>query len=160
MLIRNVGQHLVRRVLSRLGKKLVNPASMGMQNDAVGASAMQPSSKTESLGQQSEVHPEASGTVASASEEVRKDIEIAARNGRVIDAHAWKLHSINLDQVGELASIIAAEEQALAHEMERLEAMFPVPIPVIEPKPEEPKRAKHFPRLGNLAGGRRPNGLH
>ena len=101
-------------------------------------------------------NPAQSRAVCDQRAEICAQIEKAARNGFVPDAHVLSLYGCHVAELAETRRKVGDEEAAYQASLMRLDAMFPEP-PAPLPEPLAPTPPKLFPRLGELLGERGQN---
>lgn len=85
--------------------------------------------------------------------EICAQIEMAARNGYVPDAHVLSLYGCCVAELAEARQQVGEAEAAYQASLMRLDAMFPEPpAPLPEPPAPAPRRVYH--RLGEVLGER------
>lgn len=87
-------------------------------------------------------------------------IDQAARNGFVADAHVLKLYDSHVAELAETRCQLGEAEADYQAALRQLDAMFPEP-PEPLPEPAAPQTPKNYPRMGDLFGGNgKANPLH
>jgi hypothetical protein len=84
--------------------------------------------------------------------EASAQIDQAARNGFVPDAHVLRLYDSHVAELAEMRCQLGEAEAGHQAASRQLDAMFPEP-PVPLPEPPTPATPKNYPRMGDLFGG-------
>jgi hypothetical protein len=84
--------------------------------------------------------------------EALAQIEQAARNGLVPDAHALRVYDSHVAELAETRCQLSEAEADYQAALRKLDAMFPEP-PAPPPEPPAPPTPKTYPRMGDLFGG-------
>jgi hypothetical protein len=79
-------------------------------------------------------------------------IDQAARNGFVPDAHVLRLYDSHMAELAEMRCQLGEAEAGHQAALRQLDAMFPEP-PAPLPEPPAPPTPKSYPRMGDLFGG-------
>lgn len=90
--------------------------------------------------------------VASKRTEALTQIDQAARNGFVPDAHVLRLYDSHVPELAEARSLLGEADADYQAALRQLDAMFPEP-PAPLPDPPAPPTPKSYPRMGELFGG-------
>lgn len=97
-------------------------------------------------------HAEQSSPIAMRRADALAQIDQAARNGFVPDAHVLSLYDSHVAELADKRCRLGEAEADYQAALRQLDAMFPEP-PAPLPAPPTPPTPKIYPRMGELFGG-------